>query len=222
MTYALPFAALILAAAAAPAPDPLQARLVAEAGQIPPAALAFDRTVTTTQSGGGKAETSVRVERWDGRQLTLVTTDGKPPTVDETAQFSKQAAGRPVAGYYRLAHYLGAPAERASDAAGGIVFRIARLPAGSIDISGDRSDRFAGEATVATAGPLSYVRRLHLHAREPFRVMIVARIDRFDVVSDYAPGKSGRPELTRQVQEYAGSRPGESGTVRTESVYSYR
>ena len=220
MRFALPLAALALVAAA-PAMDPLQSRLVAEAGAVQPAALAFTRKVTATQTDGTKTETKLRVDRWDGKQWTLVSEDGKPPSAEAAASFRKEAAGRPVGGYYRLAHFLAKPAVRGTDAQGNTVFKIAKLPPGSVDISGDRSDKFVGEATVSGSGPDSYIRRLHLYAPAPFRLMIIARIDRYDIVNEYAPGRSGRPELVRQVQQYSGSRPGESGTVRTETVYSY-
>jgi hypothetical protein len=214
-------AAAIALVAAAPAADPLQSKLIADAKLFPPSTLSFTRNVTMTQTGDGKTEKSVRVDRWDGKQWTLVSVDGKPPSADEAAKFRKETAGRPVPGYYRLAGYLNAPASRGTDAQGNTVLKIAKLPSGSVDMAGDRSDKFGGEAVVATAGPTTYVKQLRVSAREPFRLMVVAKIDRFDIVNDYALGKAGRPVVVRSVQEYAGSRPGESGTVRNEVVYSY-
>lgn len=205
--------------AAAPLADPLQMRLVADAAALGPATLGFERSVRVTASDGTSSKVETRVDRWDGRGWTLLSIDGKPADTAAAAKDAKARAGKPVPGYYRLAAFFGIPATRTTDASGATILRLAALPPGSIDIAGDRSDQFAAEATVDTSGPKPWVRRLHAYARAPFRIMIVGRIDRFDLVNDYALDAGGHPVLVRQVQDYAGSGPGQSGSVRTETVY---
>ena len=205
--------------AAAPPPAALQPALVADAKALVPAALAFERATRTTATDGKETKVETRLDRWDGKTWSLVSIDGKPATPEASVKWNKDRAGKPVPSYHRLAQLLGGSARQATDASGATVLMLDALPPGSIDISGDRSDEFAAEAIVDTSGTRPWVRRFHAHARAPFRIMIVGKIDRFDLVSDYALDPSGHPMLVHQIQDYAGSGPGQSGSVRTESTY---
>jgi len=215
--------ALFAASAAAPvaAPDPLVARVVAAARAVPPASLAFEQvTRTVSKDASGKTETAVKVERWNGREWTFVALNGKPPGGKEAAEARKAHERAPVPGYHRIAEFLAAGARRLADANGRVQLRIAPMPKGSISISGDRSDKFEAEASVDTSGAQPMVTRLHIFAPKAFSIMLVARIDSFDVVNEYKPGPDGRPMLVRQVQSYAGSQFGSSGSVRTETTFT--
>jgi len=210
-----------LAIAAAPASDPLLQRLVTVARATPAAAFAFERTVkATARDKAGAAETHVRTERWDGRELTLLTVDGRPATAAEVAENRKQAKGKPIPGYYRLGLFLGNGARRTTDSQGRTVYRVDALPKGSIDINGDKSDKFAAEALVEAGAAQPYVSRLHIFLKAPLSIMFVASIDSFDVVNEYRLGPGGKPVQASQVQTMAGSQFGKQGQTRTETSYT--
>jgi hypothetical protein len=208
-----------VAARAAPAVDPLLQKIIAGARAVPPSSIRFERT---TRAGGrdqnGPVETEVRVDRWDGRQMTRISINGRPATADEVEKARK--ASTSVAGYHRIAEYLAGGARRTTDTAGQIVYHLDRLPKGLISLGGDRSDKFVGDLTIDTSGAQPFVSRLHFYTPKPFSVMFVAKVDRFDVVNDYRPGADGRPMLVRQVQTIAGAQFGKVGETRTESTYT--
>ncbi len=215
---ALSLAAFVLVAAA-PAPDALLDKVIAGARAVPIASVNFERTVRRTTTDKGSApQTQVQVDRWDGKQLTVVSIDGKPPTAEQSAGIKKAQAGKPVAGYYRLADFLKG-ARRVGDAQGRTVYRVDGLPKGSMDIGRDISADLVAEAVVETVGEQPYVSRLHIYLPKPLSFFMIAKLDSFDVVSDYHIGADGRPALLHQVQAFAGSQMGSSGQTRAESTY---
>jgi hypothetical protein len=221
MRIALTFLTLFLATAAAPAPDPLLAQLLAGARAEAPAGMAFQRTARTTgQEDGGKIEDHVRIDRWDGKQLTLVSIDGRTPTREESEEARKAAATRPVPGYYRLAVLLGTGARRIADAKGRIVYRVEGLPKGSITVGKDISADVVADAVVDNTGPHPFVASLQIALPQPISIMLVARIDKVDAVSTYRMGADGRPSLVHQMQTVAGAKMGSASTTRTESTYT--
>jgi len=215
---ALLIPAALLCAAATPA-EQVRDRVLAEMRSLPPATLAYDRTITLTQTDGTERATQLRIDRWDGKAWTLVSIDGKPPSASDLAKYRKAASAANVPGYYRLTMLTGATAT--TDAQGRTVLRLAKLPPGSVMTSGkDVTEHFTGEATVA-AGPRPYVQQLRLTAREPFRMMLVARVDSFTTVTDYRL-EGNTPRLVRQVAEIQGSMMGKDGTQRVETIFTYR
>ena len=148
--------------------------------------------------------------------------DGRAPTDHDRAAFTKAVGGLPAPGYYRLATFLSRGAERSTDAHGRTVYRIARLPAGSVKAAGfDLSDRLAAEATVEQANGRAYVSRVRIFLPAPTRIMMVAKMDRFEAVTDYALGPDGTPVLTRQTTETAGYNPMQ-GDGQVKQVWQYR
>lgn len=220
-----PALALILlfagtAADAAPA-DPILAKVIAGARAVPVGSIAFERSSkVTAKDGKGATETSARVDRWDGKALVLIAKNGKPATAEEVAEAAKASKGRPVAGYYRLGDYLAAGARRISEKPGQIVYRVDKLPKGSIDLGGDKSDKFGGDVTVDTSGAVPVATRMHIFMPAPFSIMFVAKVDKFDVENDYGVSKDGRPALLRSSQQLAGAQFGKEGETRTEAVYT--
>lgn len=211
-------AAALLCTAASP-PEQARDRVLAEARSITPATLSYDRTVTVTQADGKDKASQTRVDRWDGRGWTLLSLDGKPPSADDVAKHRKASAAASVPGYHQLAMLNGATAT--TDAQGRTVLRIATLPPGSVITSGkDVSEHFTGEAVVAP-GARPYVQHLRLTARAPFRMMLVAKIERFVTVSDYRLD-GNIPRLVRQVADIRGSMMGKDGTQRVETIFTYR
>jgi hypothetical protein len=212
--------ALLLATAAAPAPDPLLDRLIAGARAAAPATTAFERTTRTTATeGGGAPETHVRVDRWDGTTLQLVSMDGKPPTAEQTKAYKAATSGKPVPGYGRLADMLKG-ATRATDAQGRTVYRIAGLPKGTINIGKDISADLVGEAIVDATGPQPYVSRLRLYLPKPLSFFMVAKLDSFEITNEFRPGPGGRPALVKGDQRLTGAQFGKSGTTHTETSFT--
>ena len=203
--------------AALPA-DPLLQKIIAGARAVPPASIRFERT---TKAGGrdqsGPAESEVRVDRWDGRQLTRISINGRPATAEEVDKVRKAATTVP--GYHRVADYLAGGARRTSEGTGQVGYHLDRLPKGIVNMGGDRSDKIAGDVTIDTAGPQPFVSRVHFYTTKGFSIMLVARVDRFDQVLEYRLGSDGRPMLVRSIQMMAGSQFGKTGETRTESNF---
>ena len=70
-----------------------------------------------------------------------------------------------------------------------------------------------------TGGPAPFVERVHFSSARPFRMMMVARIERFDFFSAYAPLPDGRPFPTGTGGDMAGSLLGKAGTLTTRTRY---
>lgn len=219
---AIPALALLALTAAGPPPaDPMLAQIVAGARAVPPSSIAFERSVrTVAQEGTAAPETQVRTDRWDGKQLTPLTIGGKPATPEDVARIRKAAAARPLAGYHRIADYLGRGARRSTDAQGRTVYRVEGLPKGSIDVGKDISANVVAEALVDTSGPVPFVSRLRMVLSKPLSFFLVAKLDTFEVINDYRLGPGGRPALVRQTQSLAGAQMGKAGSTRTETTYS--
>ena len=215
LLVALPFATAVQAAAV----DPLLQKIIAGARAVPAASIRFERTSkNTAREKDGPVQTVIRVDRWDGRQMTRISIDGRPATPDEIETARK--ASTTVAGYHRIADYLAAGARRTAEVPGQTSYRLDRLPKGTIAMGGDRSDKFVGDLTIDTTSAQPFVSRLHFFTPQPFSVMFVAKVDRFDVVNEYRLGADGRPMLARQVQTIVGAQFGKTGETRTESTYT--
>lgn len=213
--------ALATACLAASPAETVRDRVVAEARALSPGSLAFERMITITQADASEKASQTRVDRWDGKTWTLLTRDGKSPSADDRGKYAKAAATGIVPGYYRLAGMLAA-ATATTDAQGRTILRAATLPPKSVFTSGkDVTEHFGADAVIA-AGPRPYVQQLRLTARAPFRMMLVARIETFVTVSDYARDASGTPRLVRQVADIRGTMMGEGGTQHVVTNFTYR
>lgn len=213
-------AALVFLAAAAPAPDPLLGRIIADARTVTPAAIAFERqSRTVSQEKDGESASRTRVDRWDGRNFTLVSVDGKPPQAKEIEEFRKAIASRPVPGYHRIADLLKAGAVRETDAQGHIVYRVTGLPKGSITMGKDVSASLIGEFTVDASAAQPFVTRARLILPKPLSFFMVARLDSLEIVNDYKLGSNGRPYLARAVQAMSGAQFGKQGSTRSDTSY---
>ena len=206
---------------AAPA-DPLLARLLAGANALPPAMLSFDRTTASRQTSDGKTERHDQVDRWDGRAWTVLSIDGKPPSAREAAAAIKVAVNAGVPGYYRLASFLAAGPVRSAEGPGTVTYLLAKLPPGGVSMKGAPPDKFSAELSVDTSGPVPFVRHARYFAPAPMRLMMVARLDRFEATADYRLGPAGRPELIRQSVDLSGALFGRDGTQRSDTALAYR
>ena len=216
--FALAAAALL---GAAPG-DPLLARLIAGANALPPATLNFERTAASSQTSDGKVERHDQVDRWDGRGWTVLSIDGKPPVPRAAADAIKASDQSGVPGYYRLATFLAAGPIRAAEGPGTVTYRLAQLPPGGVTVKGAAPEKFSAELSVDTSGPVPFVRHARYFAPAPMRIMMVAKLDRFEATADYKLNAAGRPELTRQTVDIAGSLFGRAGTQHSDTALSYR
>jgi hypothetical protein len=200
MRLSVPVAALALAAAAAPASaDAVIDRLKSDARGTPVAP--FERTSRTEQP---KRPPITRVDRFDpkapeGRQWTLVSVDGRPPTADEIEAHAKLVKGLPVPGFHRLPVLLqGDPTSQRREGAR-TVYRWDALKPGAVpnNQGPDFSARLAAEATVATVGGRPVLEQVRVFAPEPFAIMAVARMNAFESVTRYGFA-AGRHRLEAQ------------------------
>jgi hypothetical protein len=218
---AIALASLVFLMAAAPPPDPMLSRIIADARAFPPASIAYERqSRTVSQEKAGESESQTRTERWDGRGLTLVSVDGKPPAAKDVEAFRKAAAGRPVPGYHRLADLFAKGAVRLNDPQGRIIYRVAGLPKGSITIGKDVSANVVGEFVVDASGPQPYVSRARMVLAKPVSFFMVAKLDSLDITNEYRLDAKGRPYLARVVQSMSGAQFGKQGSTRTEITYT--
>jgi hypothetical protein len=223
LTRALAAIALLSASSAADA-DALLDRLLIDARTVDPGDLAWTRTTRTEQRGAGEAKVSVVVERYDpsrptARRWMLSSIDGRAPTAKEVEEYAQSRSEATVPGYARILKHLGGKLQR-DDASGHPVYRGSGLPKGAFVANRhDLSAEAKVEAHVAP-GPKPFVERIVLASGKPFRMMLVAKVDRVEGVTRYKLMPDGRPVPAEQVTIMTGSMMGKSGTIRTVSTYS--
>ena len=220
MRALLPAVAL-LAVAAAPAPvaDPLAQRLIADSRAVTETSFGFERTTRGEGRDGSKVEKEVEIDRYDPTatpRWSLVSVDGRPPGKGKVREYMKQIGSKPAPNYGRVALLLAGA--RRTDATH---FRLDRLPDGFLSGqgSGMMASHLVAELTVDTSGVKPFVSESHVFAPEPFRIMLIAKVDRFDALSRYRPGADGRPRIVAQDVTIAGSGPGMSGTQITHATF---
>ncbi|CAN5224804.1 hypothetical protein BH20VER2_BH20VER2_05900 [soil metagenome] len=216
----------VLGLAAAGAAEGLQERVLAHARTITGGEYAFTRTVRTEQSGGEGPKERVMVERFDptkgaASRWTLLTVDGRAPTAEEAKAHAKEAPKRPVAGYARLANYIGAPATASADAKGRTVFRFASLPKNSVLLNNvDLSANSTCEAVVDQSGAQPFVQQVRSRLTKPTRLKLVAKIENLEAATTYRLMPDGVPVPVEQTSEMSGSMMGKEGRIRTRISYS--
>ena len=213
-------ALLLLALAATPAvADPLQDQLVAGMRATRTAEVAFT-ALTHAESTGSTAHDIA--SRYDGHGgWTLVSVDGHAPTAKQVRDAAKRRA--PLPSYARLADWFGSPAQRIGGAGGEAIYRFAHLPAGTLKLgSHDASADAQAEASVATAGGHPYVTRVRFTSTASFRMMLVAKVERFAITSTYAPLPDGRVFPTGVETRFEGSMMGKAGAIATRTRYQVR
>ncbi|MFZ4381129.1 MAG: hypothetical protein ACOYO0_04085 [Sandarakinorhabdus sp.] len=219
----LPVVAGLLIAASPPDLAPVRDTIIAEARRIEPAALAFDRTTTATKHSPLGKETSVTIERWDGKGWTLVSVNGGAPKSSHRRYFQKATVNAPVPGYHRLALMLAAAGEVSADEKGRKLLKIAVLPAGSVRSENDDiSSHLSGEAVISTTNGKPWVSQLNLVVRETFKLNGRIKVTEFKQTLDYGLGPNGRPRLTAQSALSKGQMFGFGGGEVNQVTYTYR
>ncbi len=213
-------AALLLIAAA---PDPVREQLIAQARGQSPTSLLFDRTTTITRVSPIERKTTTLVERWDGRQWSLVSVDGRSPTASQTREAIKAAVRVPVPGYYRLAALLAAANEHRADTDGHVILQIPQLPAGTVTTGNDDiSAHLSGEVTIASHDGAPWVQSLRISAREKFKLNLLITVSHFEQSFEYRLDSNGQPRLATQVADSLGQMFGQTGGEKSEARYAYR
>jgi hypothetical protein len=221
--YVLRLLPLVLLIAAAPVPQPLRDRLIAEAAATAPEQLAFDRTTGSVRTGGGTTTRINLVERWDGKKWTLLSIAGAKPTSTQRHDHERAAKVVPVPGYHRLATLLSAATTVETDSQGQAWWHIPRLPAGSVHTdSGDISDHLQADMRLGKRGDGYFVDQMHITAREGFKMNLLIKVTDFDQVLDYQPGSDGKPRLISQKSESKGTMFGFPGGEKALVTFVYR
>lgn len=212
-------AALLLPVPAAA--DPLQDRVLAGMKATDTGDVGFVQTTRIERTGSAAKEIVSRYAPAGSARWTVLRVDGRAPTAKESADFVKVAARTPGPNYARMARWFGARATRVAEEPGRVTYRFAALPKGVVMMGKhDASAHTAAEAVVNTTGPQPYVERVRFASSQPFRMMLVARVERYAVTAGYAPLGDGRVFSTGTDSDIAGSLMGKSGNLRTRTRYS--
>ena len=223
MTHAIGIVALVAGTIAAPAAamaDPLQDQVLAAMRATRTADIAF--TITSRVEQTGSAAKTI-VARCDPRNAanggwTLVSIDNRAPTAKERKDAAKNRG--PVPGYARLAAWFGGPATRIAATAGSVTYRFDRLPIGTVKLgSHDASADTIAEATLDTAHA-PYVSRVRFVSTASFRIMLVAKVERFVIETGYAPLTDGRVFPSEGITSFGGSLMGKAATIATRTRFS--
>jgi hypothetical protein len=216
----------ILVVATLPTPalaDALQQQVLAAARTVSEEDFAFTQTASNQRNGEPIKEFVIRYDpkmpkavRW-----TLVKAEGRAPTAKESAEMAKRAGKGAVPSYARVAKWFGAPAERVATGPNSVTYRFKSLPAGTIKIgSHDASADAVTEAIVDTSGKIPFVTRAHIVITKPFRMMMVAKIEKLDIISNYKMLADGKPMIVSTASDMTGSMLGKSGWFKARSTFT--
>ncbi|MET3761750.1 hypothetical protein [Sphingomonas sp. UYEF23] len=201
--------------------DALQTRIVATARATPTVRHAFRRTLAFERTG---APRKTYVEQFDpsrapAERWSLISIDGRAPTPKEIAK-SRKANHGPIPSYAELAAWFGSPATR-SEVGGGVLYRFARLPAGTFKIgSHDASADTQVEALVNTSGAVPFVERVRMTSNKSFSVMLVASLRSITVDQRYRLLGDGIVVPSDATSALTGAMMGKAGTMQTSTSYS--
>lgn len=218
-------AAATLAAANIPVAaqaDALQAQVLAAAQATPRDAYAFRQTTTFDRTGGAR---TTFVDQFDprrpaGEQWTLVNVDGRAPTSKELADSRKRKRGK-TPSYAAVADWFGGPATRSDPAPGSVLYRFARLPAGTLKMgSHDASPDTQAEALVNTRGKTPFVERVRFVSTKDFTMMLVASLKSMTADARYRLLPDGRAVPAETASTITGSMMGKSGQMKTSTTYA--
>lgn len=211
---------LLLALAAAVQADPMLDRIRADSAKAP--VVGFERTTKAELRADPAKEPALVVDRFTPTSATagtwtVVSVDGRKPTPAELEAHAKGNGNPP--GFHNLHKLLSAEPTRRTEADGKITFFWNSLPKGSvITPGGDISSHISAEAVVENVGGKPAVREVRIYAAKPFRVKIVASINKFNVVSHYKSGANGSTFLTTQSTDTDVSAPMGLGGKRRSAV----
>lgn len=202
--------------------DALQQQVVVAAKLVTPRDFAFTQTLHAQRTGKPASDV---VQRYDPRRGTavwsLVKIDGRAPTAKENADAAKRLAKAQVPSYSRISEWFGDPATRIANTPTSVIYRFASLPKGTIKMgSYDASGHTSAEAVVNTSGRIPFVERVRFSSNTPFRMMLVAKVERFVINTSNRLMPDGRPVPALVTTEFAGSFMGSAQTMKIQMSYS--
>ena len=202
--------------------DALQQQVLAAAKSVTPADFAFTQSLRIERTG---TPAKLVVQRYDPRRgaagWTLLKVDDRAPTAKESADSAKNSAKGRVPTYARITEWFGAPATRIATTPTSVTYRFASLPRGAVKMgSHDASPNTSVEAVVNTAGRIPFVERARFTSNAPFRMFVVAKVERFVFTSTNRLTPDGRPVPESTMTEFSGSFMGKAQTMKTAMRYS--
>lgn len=218
-------AILMVAAPVAARADAALQQILAQSARAP--VVGFERTTRAEERSDPKKEPAVVVDRFQPSSAragtwTLVSVDGRKPTEKEVSAHARANAKGPIPGFHRLHLVLGGKPDRQTTADGRTVYHFASLPDGAVVTpGGDISSDLSAEATVEQVNGKPIISRVRIYAAAPFSIAGVARMNSFDVVSQYRLGENGLPFLYQQTSASDVKAPFGMGGKRR-SVISFR
>ncbi len=215
-------AAAVLVAPGVAHADALQQQVLAAAKSVTPADFAFTQSLRIERTGTPSKQI---VQRYDPRRgsaaWTLVKVDDRAPTPKESADSAKTSAKARVPTYARISEWFGAPATRIATTPTSVTYRFASLPKGAVKMgSHDASANTSVEAVVNTAGRIPFVERARFTSNAPFRMFVVAKVEKFVFTTTNRLTPDGRPAPEATVSEFSGSFMGKAQTMKTLTRYS--
>ena len=200
--------------------DPLQDRVLATMKASDTGDVAFTQTTRIERTGAKPSEIVTRYDPRSATRWTVVSVDGRPPSSKQSADIIKAATRSPAPSYARMARWFGAAATRVTETPGSVTYRFAGLPKGIVMMGKrDGSADTVADVVVDTAGRTPHVERVRFTSSRPFRMMLVAKVERYVVTASYAPLADGRMFPSTTESDVAGSLMGKSGTIRTRSRF---
>ena len=216
-------ALLLMAAGPVAMPGVKLDAIIAEAADVRPENLAFDRASNAVRHGGGTTTTTTSVDRWNGRTWTLVSIGGKPPSREQRQAHAIRTKGVPVPGYHRVAPLLVAATSSRVDAEGRTIWQIPVLPPGSVFTdSGDISSHLKAEARLARSGDRVWIDQIQIREREAFKMNMLIKVNGFAQTIDFVLGNDNKPRLVAQGSESSGTMFGFPGGEKALVTFTYR
>jgi hypothetical protein len=202
--------------------DALQQQVLAVAKSVSGSDFAFTQANSFERTGTPAKQF---LQRYDPRRgvssWTLLKVDGRAPTAKEIADAAKRTGKAKPPTYARITEWFGAPATRVATTPTTVTYRFASLPKGAVKLgSYDASANTAVEAVVNTAGRVPFVERARFSSNTPFRMFVVAKVERFVITSTNRLMPDGRPVPDVTATEFAGSFMGSAQTMKTRTSYA--
>lgn len=191
-------------------------RVLAESAKATP--VAFERTMRAELRADPAKEPALVVDRFSPKAgWTVVSVDGRKPTQQEQDAHAKGNVNPP--GFHNVHKLLAKPPSSRAEKDGKTVYFWSSLPKGSvITPGGDISAHLSAEAIVDESGARPLLNEVRIFAAKPFRVKVVASINKFNVVSVYRPGANGTSFLVAQASDTDVSAPMGLGGKRRSSA----
>jgi len=206
--------------------DALKQKVIAHARTVTEEDYSFTRTIRVEQIEGDKTEQRVVIDRWDpgkppNQRWSLVSIDGHAPKAEEQKAYTNDNAKRRVPNYGRIGVYLASSSTTSVDAKGRTVYHFAALPKDTVVVAGsDVSSNASAEATVNASGDVPFVEETRFTLTKPFRIKLVAKVERFEAKTRYRFTADGKVVPAEQSAETSGSMLGKQGRIRTTITYS--